>query len=74
MLNWALTGDDKVNVTALNNATHDRAYNAKTIRTRTTTETTDSITAIDKINNIYDLESNLSELTQEAYRQRSSCS
>ena len=69
MLNWALTGDDKVHVTALNNATHDRAYNAKTIRTRTTTETTDSITAIDKINNIYDLESNLSELTQEAYRQ-----
>ena len=65
MLNWALTGADKEHVTAKNNSTHNDTYTDTTIRTRTTTET-DSITETDIINNIYDLEGNLWEWTQEA--------
>ena len=67
MLNWALTGVDKAHVTASTNATHNSTYTYTTLKTRTTTEATDSITEIDRINNIYDLEGNLSEWTQEAY-------
>ena len=69
MLNWALEGADKSHVTATSNATHNSTYDATTIKTRTTTETIDSITAVDKINNIYDLEGNQKEWTQEANNQ-----
>ena len=64
MLNWALEGKDKSHVTTQTNSTHNKQYDDSTIRTKTTTET-------DKINNIYDLEGNLFEWTQEArYAQR----
>ena len=65
MLNWALTGADKSHVTSNSNATHNSTYTATTMRTRTTTEN-DTATGLDRINNIYDLEGNLYEWTQEA--------
>ena len=55
MLNWALMGKDKVKVTQHGNADSSD-------RIKKTGETED-----DKINNIYDLEGNLLELTAEAY-------
>ena len=66
MLNWALTEDDKTHITSSSNATHNNKYNARKIITRTTTEN-DTATGLDRINNIYDLEGNLCEWTQEAY-------
>lgn len=66
MLNWAVTGADKSHVTSRSNATHNSTYTATTMRTRTTTEN-DTATGLDRINNIYDLEGNLYEWTQEAY-------
>ena len=55
MLNWAVKGTDKAHVTSKSNATHNNTYNATTLRTKTTTDN-DIISAIDRINNIYDLE------------------
>ena len=66
MLNWAVKGDDKAKVKSGANASSDDTYDDTTIRTRATTEN-DTITGLDRINNIYDLEGNLYEWTQGAY-------
>ena len=65
-LNWALTGDDIDHVNSNSYATHNGTYTNTTAKTRTTTEN-DSISEVDRINNIYDLEGNLYEWTLEAY-------
>ena len=65
MLNWALEGADKTHITASNNALHSYS-DSSSLLTRTTTEN-DTATGLDRINNIYDLEGNLFEWTQEAY-------
>lgn len=65
MLNWALEGADKTHITATNNALHNYS-DSSSLLTRTTTEN-DTATGLDRINNIYDLEGNLREWTQEAY-------
>lgn len=64
MLNWAIEGADKAHVTASNNALHNYS-DSSSLLTRTTTEN-DTATGLDRINNIYDLEGNLYEWTQEA--------
>ena len=64
MLNWALEGADKTHITATNNALHNYS-DSSSLLTRTTTEN-DTATGLDRINNIYDLEGNLCEKTQEA--------
>ena len=64
MLNWALEGADKTHITATNNALHNYS-DSSSLLTRTTTEN-DTATGLDRINNIYDLEGNLLEWTQEA--------
>lgn len=64
MLNWGLEGTDKSHIGASNNALHNYS-DSSSLLTRTTTEN-DTATGLDRINNIYDLEGNLEEWTQEA--------
>ena len=57
MLNWAMKGADKAKVTAKSNGNHSGSV----------VTCGNSTYSADKINNIYDLEGNLFEWTQEAY-------